>query len=467
MAISRPFLLALLGVALLGATVFAVQNARNGADESGTAAKQPADQATPAPAPAPEPAQASGKLSAKDAVAAILSPGEPVDSARFSLVYDLRETGGRKERSRGKLAGTFASGGSGVPSFDVRVNAHEFNDAHKPVTYDFRMLSTGEEGYIGSGSGDSMHEIPGPAIENIGKLRDALAGGPVGKFKEFEVSRWVKDVKVVGVDEVDGIEATHVTGKVVAADVVRDYVRLARAEAEPQGARADVPANAQRVARQAVENARIDAWVGADRVVRRLRITAGLDLPKQLLDPGDFPRGTAKIDFRLSDVNDVEPIKAPANVADSPAKKDMGPKNAEVSRNILLLSAMSIDAPGGISGTTFAFLRLDRLSDSEKVAKKVLGAVEQKKEVVVFFRNPRALDDEATQDSVKYLDAHTKKLSVYTDDVQNTRSYGKLLENLGVTQAPAIVFINRRGTARLVEGYVDGPSLAQVIADTR
>jgi hypothetical protein len=467
MAISRPFLLALLGVALLGATVFAVQNARNSADDSATVAKQPAEQAAPAPAPAPEPAQASGKLSAKDAVAAVLSPGTPVDSARFSISYDLRETGGRRERSRGTLAGTFASEGSGVPSFDVRVNAHEFNDAHKPVNYDFRMLSTGEEGYIGSGAGDSMHEIPGPAIANLGKLRDALSGSPVAKFKEFELSRWVKDAKVVGVEKVDGIDATHVSGKIVTADVVKDYVRLARAEAEPQGARADVPANAQAMARRAVENARIDAWVGADRVVRRMRVTAGLDLPKRLLDAGDFPRGTAAIDFRLSDVNDVEPIKAPANVDESPAKKDMGAKDAEVARNILLLSAMTIDAPGGISGTTYAFLRLNRMSDSEKVAKKVLRAVEQDREVVVFFRNARALDDKATAQSVKYLDVHNKKLAVFTDDVEHTRSYGKLLENLGVTQAPAIVFINRRGTASLVEGYVDGPSLAQVIADAR
>jgi hypothetical protein len=47
MAISRPFLLALLGVALLGATVFAVQNARNQSDGGSTAA-QPAQQADPA-----------------------------------------------------------------------------------------------------------------------------------------------------------------------------------------------------------------------------------------------------------------------------------------------------------------------------------------------------------------------------------------------------------------------------------
>jgi hypothetical protein len=202
-------------------------------------------------------------------------------------------------------------------------------------------------------------------------------------------------------------------------------------------------------------------------VVRRLRIDSTLDFPKQLLEPGDTSRGTARLDVRLSDVNDVDPIEAPANVSEGPAKQDMGANAAKSARNVLILSAMAIDAPGGLSGTTYAFLRLNRMSDSEKVAKKVLRAVEQDKEVVVFFRNPRALDDDATAQSVKYLNVHNKKLAVFTDDVEHTRSYGKLLENLGVTQAPAIVFINRRGTASLVEGYVDGPSLAQVIADAR
>ena len=52
MAISRPFLLALIGLALLGATVFAVSNARNGGDDTGTSVAKPPDQAAPAPEPA-------------------------------------------------------------------------------------------------------------------------------------------------------------------------------------------------------------------------------------------------------------------------------------------------------------------------------------------------------------------------------------------------------------------------------
>jgi hypothetical protein len=134
---------------------------------------------------------------------------------------------------------------------------------------------------------------------------------------------------------------------------------------------------------------------------------------------------------------------------------------------MLAVSGIAVDAPGGVLGGSYSFLRLSRLGASNKVAKKVLATVEDGKPVVVFFRNPRSLDDEATAESVKYLKSHTKKLAVFSDDVENTKSYGRLVENLGVTQAPAIVFINRRGTASLVEGYVDGPSLAQVIADAR
>jgi thioredoxin-related protein len=126
-----------------------------------------------------------------------------------------------------------------------------------------------------------------------------------------------------------------------------------------------------------------------------------------------------------------------------------------------------VDAPGGVVGGTYSFLRVNRVGDSTQVAKKVLRAVEQRKEVVIFFRNPKGLDDKATAESVKYLESHTKRLAVYTDDVEHARSYGELLQNVGVTQAPAIVFVNRRGKASLVEGYVDGPSLRQVVADAR
>jgi hypothetical protein len=98
---------------------------------------------------------------------------------------------------------------------------------------------------------------------------------------------------------------------------------------------------------------------------------------------------------------------------------------------------------------------------------KAERAVADNKKVVIFFKNPRALDDRAVADSVRFLDNRAKQVVVLTDDLGNVDRYGRLLENLGVTQAPAIVVIGRSGKASLVEGYVDGPSLAQVVADAR
>ena len=104
------------------------------------------------------------------------------------------------------------------------------------------------------------------------------------------------------------------------------------------------------------------------------------------------------------------------------------------------------------------------VTNSDKKAERAVAA---HKKVVIFFQNPRALDDKAVAVSVRSLDRRTSKVVVLKDDLRNVDRYGKLLENLGVTQAPAIVIIGRSGKATLYEGYVDADSLVQVVADAR
>jgi hypothetical protein len=467
MAISRPFLLALIGVALLGATVFAVQNARNtGSDAPAPVAQKPAEQAAPAQAPAPEPAKAE-PLTAEEALAAILEPGTPVDSARFSFAFETQEVAGGREHDTARITGAFddADKGSGISNFDIRVRERDEVSAGKlDSAYNVHLTAVDEKGYVGEGN--KMYAIPQSAMTNIAALRTAFSEGGVAKLPEFQLTRWVTDPKVVGTEEMDGVEATHVRGDVAAGSVASDIVRLMTVEASGAGAEPAVPANTQGIAKRSVKDARLDAWVGPDRIVRRARLAVSFDAPKQLREPGDSVRWTADLDLRLSEVNKPQSIEAPEVQSGSRAK-GLGRQDADSAENTFAVFAMGLDAPGGVSGTTFSFLALNRLSDDNKVARKVLGSVRDRKETVVFFRNPKALDDRMTARSVQYLDKHTKKLAVFTDDVANTEHYGRLVENLGVTQAPAIVFIDRRGTASLVEGYVDGPSLAQVVADRR
>ena len=466
MAISRPFLLALLGAALLGATVFAVTNARKSSDDGpAPVAKQPADQA--APAPSPTPAQASGKLDAKVALTSILSPGKAVDSGRFSIRVDTKELRGRRQHDYASIAGTFVSkGGSSAPDFDIRVKNHDERSAGEVETASSqRLVAAGGQSFVGDG--DQMYKLPPATVKSIAAVRNALAGTAAGKLPQFDVSRWLDNVKVVGVEKVDGVDATHVSGNVMAGKVAADVLALARVEAQNSGSTPDLPAGVRQTAKRAVKKAEFDAWVGADRVVRRMTLAVEFDAPKAMRDPGDSARWTADVDVRLSDLNSVKAIAAPSNVASQSAAKGLGAKDAKSAENALGVAVLTVDAPGGVVGGTYSFLRLNRVGDSTQVAKKVLRAVEQRKEVVIFFRNLKGLDDKATAESVKYLESHTKRLAIFTDDVEHARSYGELLQNVGATQAPAIVFVNRRGKASLVEGYVDGPSLRQVVADAR
>jgi hypothetical protein len=56
---------------------------------------------------------------------------------------------------------------------------------------------------------------------------------------------------------------------------------------------------------------------------------------------------------------------------------------------------------------------------------------------------------------------------VLTDRVDAVERYGKLVEDLGVSQTPSVVLIDSAGNARLIEGFIDTSSLTQAVADTR
>ena len=67
---------------------------------------------------------------------------------------------------------------------------------------------------------------------------------------------------------------------------------------------------------------------------------------------------------------------------------------------------------------------------------------------------------------MRSVDQRTKAL-VLTDDVAAVERYGKLVEDVGVSQTPSIVIIDRSGRARLIEGYVDSDTLTQAVSDAR
>jgi hypothetical protein len=90
-----------------------------------------------------------------------------------------------------------------------------------------------------------------------------------------------------------------------------------------------------------------------------------------------------------------------------------------------------------------------------------------RKRVVVLALFQRGADDRATARAVASLRHHAKGVAVFTDKIDHVARYGPIVSALGVSQAPAVVIVDRGRRAHLIEGYIDAQTLAQEVADVR
>lgn len=427
MAISRPFLLALLGVALLGATIFAVQNARTQSDGAPAASKS----AEPAPAQQAPSAQPAATQGPSQVLSAAFSP-----NALNSASFDAKVTfamGGKKNTVR--TNGAFESAGpKEIPKADVQVNADVPGYSGRAG-----FVTTGDRAWFTRGN--VGYAVPQAAWSKIVKAR-AEGTPPTEKAPKLAVnpSGWLQNVKSEGNEQMDGVQVTHVSADVNSAAAISEVFKSLDTAGR-------IPAGAEKRIAKVVDNGHIEAWVGDDKILRRVSF--------EMSGKGNGNRRVdVNLDLRLSQVNKPQDIAAPAKVKKGLPSGVFG----QVANGL-------VAGVGTTVGVTPSDLKLGVPQTNSHL--KAERAVADHKKVVILFQNPRALDDKAVADSVRSLDRKTKHVVVLSDYLGNVDNYGKLLENLGVSQAPAIVVIGRSGKAQLVEGYVDGPSLVQVVADAR
>jgi hypothetical protein len=396
MAISRPFLLALLGVVLLGATVLAVQNARESTDNDATPA---AVQSEPAPA-----AQTPAESAPAETLRAAFNFGA-LKSGRFDA-----QLGAGKSRGI-RLSGAFvANETKGLPNLKVRISVGGVNGG---------FVSLGDKAYFIRG--------------DVGWRVPAALWAPVAQNSPLAVhpSTWVRDVKSEGSETIAGVKTEHVSATVDPQAVANDFAQVAnQSGGKPPKALSG-----------AVKGGEIDVWVGSDDHILR-RMSANLTLASG---------GRLELDLRLSDVNKPQQIEAPARVRAGVPSGAFGALAQSLAGNV-----------GRATGADNASLKVLASPNPGKAAR----AVRDHKKVVILFRNSRGLDDRAMAAVMRSVDQRTKAV-VLTDDVGAVERYGKLVEDLGVSQTPSIVIIDRSGHARLLEGYVDSDSLTQAVADAR
>jgi hypothetical protein len=433
MALSRPLLLALLGVALLGATVFAVQNARDkAADDPAPVAQKTADPASAEAQAAPE---SSSSTSA--APEELLRTGVTADSLEKAAFNGSLSFSSGGERNVIKTSGAFELGGpKEMPKVEFQISAR---------VKSMKLNATG--GFVTTGDrawftrGNTAYAVPQAAWKKIVKGRESGAASlDKSDSAEWNPSGWVTNVKSQGTERMDGVEVTHLTADVNSAKMLTELVKT-------WSDTAPLPGAEQRLRQGGFRNGQLEVWVGDDKIMRRASL--------QMSGPGNGGRRVnAALNFEFSGVNKPQSITRPSKV-----------KNAMPSGTFGQLANGLVKSVASDVGVSAEELRLGVPNTNAHV--KAERAVADNRKVVIFFENPKGLDDRAVGRSVKALDRRTKSVVVLTDDVRNADRYEALLEDLGVNQAPAIVVIGRSGKASLIEGYIDADSLVQVVADAR
>ncbi len=410
MAISRPVLLALLGAVLFGATALAVQNARTGSDSDATPAAVQTD-------PAPTGTQPSANSTPQQTLAQAFNLGS-VQSGKFAVRLRLAD---RNDLFRVSLAGAFQKGAQGdLPDFDLH---GRLADERRAATLGIRAV--GDKAWFMKG--ETGWRVP---PEVWGPLSDGLAKrGATGGLVPIHPDTWVTKVESKGSATVDGVQTDHVSAVVDPKAVVKDLSAAAKANGLDG-------LGSPRKAAKLVKSAQLDVWVGADdHIMRRAVAVAAL-------------AGNARVtlELGLSDVNKPQQIEAPEQVrAGAPGGFLGGLANGLVR--------------GATGGSSLAALTSPNPGRAAR-------AVRKHKKVVILFRNPRGLDDKAMSAVLRDVNRRTQAL-VLSDDVAAVDRYGRLVEDLGVSQTPSVVIIDRKGKARLIEGYVDSNTLTQAVSDAR
>lgn len=83
--------------------------------------------------------------------------------------------------------------------------------------------------------------------------------------------------------------------------------------------------------------------------------------------------------------------------------------------------------------------------------------------VVFFFSRPGAADDTGAREAVAALRG-TKHVTVVTAGLEELAYFRPILQGAGVSQVPAIIVV-RKDKARVLQGFVDGKTLRQNVAD--
>jgi hypothetical protein len=93
---------------------------------------------------------------------------------------------------------------------------------------------------------------------------------------------------------------------------------------------------------------------------------------------------------------------------------------------------------------------------------KVKRALDAHKVVVILFWNRHGIDDRSVKKSVDSL-PHRKAVATFSDSVRHLSRYTRITAAASVTSTPALVVVNGKGQAEVINGYLDRQTVGQYV----
>ena len=244
--------------------------------------------------------------------------GKPVKSGVLGISLTLKPSGSSTFTTpiSFSISGPFQSRGTGqLPQSNFTISVAALGRKGQ-----LGIVSTGTAGYVTLNG--AAYQLPAADFQRLESGFSSVGGSNQGggglSALGINPQHWLTNASIVGSDNINGTDTTHIRAGVNVAALLEDLNTLLSKASSTAGTKlpSSIPQATQQKIAAAIKNATVDVWTGkSDKVLRKLSLNLNVPVTGRLSTVGGGMT-SAGIGFTLqySDVNQPQTVSAPSNV---------------------------------------------------------------------------------------------------------------------------------------------------------
>lgn len=247
------------------------------------------------------------------------SNDQAINSGVFDLSLGISAEGDEGGSFDASLGGPFQGDENATgefPQFDLTASLTG-EGGGESIDFEGGLIATSDQAFVSYQ--DNTYEVPQELFDQIKQLSEQAAAQSEERQSQdssavferlgIDPSGWVTEPTNEGNEDVEGTDTIHIHADADIPAIVEDF--QSAVEQSGAGAASQLPPDALQQLEDAVDEASIDVYTGAeDRILRRLALNLGVTPPE-----GESGVTSADVEFSLtfSEVNEDQTIEAPSD----------------------------------------------------------------------------------------------------------------------------------------------------------